>query len=338
MAGAAVGVGFAMWAVRAMIAMLPSARPALVFDPNPDAAVLGFTAAVAIAAALLLSLLPILNATRTDTSPMSKGGVHSTRRSLSGRVLIVVQLALSLVLLVGAGLFLGTIRNLKAADLGFHAESVTSFDVSFPRMVTPDRVEKGFDQIRQNLAVAPGVVTASYVWPRVHSSFRWSRGIKIDGPSATGGQKVFACGVSVGPDFFETLGMGLIGGRYLTAQDQTGTAMNTVVNQSFVRANFGSISPIGREILVDGSPAQTWTIVGVVPDAKHYGVRTKVCPTTYVPATQAPQANASVHRGLAAFWCGRTVGWRRRRVLFARRLVQWVEARRSSRCSRWKRL
>ena len=301
LAGAAVGVGFAMWAVRAMIAMLPSARPALVFDPNPDAAVLGFTAGVAIAAALVLSLLPILNATRTDGSPMSKGGVHSTRRSLSGRVLIVVQLALSLVLLVGAGLFLGTIRNLKAADLGFHAESVTSFDVSFPRTVTPDRVDQSYDQNRQNLATTSGVVTASYVWPSVYSSFRWSRGLKIDGQSTTGGQKVFACGVSVGPDFFETLGIGLVAGRFLTEQDQRGMAMNTVVNQSFVRANFGEVSPIGRQILVDGSPAQTWTIVGVVPDAKHYGVRTKVCPTTYVPATQAPQANAFSAQGAGSF-------------------------------------
>ncbi len=292
LAGAAVGVGFSMWAVRAMIAMLPSARPALVFDPNPDMAVLGFTAAVAIATALLLSLLPTLHATQPDTSMMSKSGVHRTGRSLSGRILIVTQLALSLVLLVGAGLFLGTIRNLKATDLGFHAESVTSFDISFPRTLTPDRVEQSYDQIRQNLASTPGVVTASYVWPSVYSSFRWSRGLKVDGQSATAGQKVFACGVSVGPDFFKTLGMGLVAGRLLTEQDQTGAALNTVVNQSFVRANFGGISPVGRQILVDGSPPQTWTIVGVVPDAKHYGVRENVCPTTYVPATHAPQANA----------------------------------------------
>ncbi len=77
--------------------------------------------------------------------------------------------------------------------------------------------------------------------------------------------------------------------------------MNTVVNQSFVRANFGGISPIGRQILIDGNPAQTWTIVGVVPDAKHYGVRTKVCPTTYVPATHAPQVNAFSAQGAGSF-------------------------------------
>jgi predicted permease len=301
MAGAAVGVGLAMWAVRGMIAMLPSARPALVFDPNPDAAVLGFTAVVAIGTALLLSLLPTMQATQTEASLMSKSSVRSAGRSLMGRALIVTQLALSLVLLVGAGLFLGTIRNLKATNLGFHPESITSFDVSFARTVTPDRVARGYDQIRKNLESAPGVMTVSYAWPSVYSKFRWSRGIKVDGTSP-GWSKSFACGVSVGPDFFETLGMGLKAGRFLNEQDQTGAALNTVVNQSFVQANFGSISPVGRQVVIDGFPtARTWTIVGVVPDAKHYGVREKVCPTTYVPAAHASSWNAFGGQGIGSF-------------------------------------
>jgi ABC-type lipoprotein release transport system permease subunit len=107
--------------------------------------------------------------------------------------------------------------------------------------------------------------------------------------------------MSVGPEFFETLGIGLVAGRYLNAGDQVSGTLAMVVNESFASAYFAGDSPLGRHVVVDGAPSQNWQIVGVVRDAKHYGVREKVCRTTYVPADRAPNSNAYSAQGAGSF-------------------------------------
>jgi predicted permease len=218
-----------------------------------------------------------------------------------GRALVAGQLALSLILLVAAGLFIGTIRNLKATDLGFRPERVTAFDVSFPRGTDSSQIRQAYAKTLDHLKNAPRVVAVSHVWPSVYNRSRWQRGVVVEGRPFLADQRDFACGVSVGPAFFEILGMSLVAGRYLDTRDQISAAPAMVVNESFASAYFAGASPLGRHVVIDGAPAQNWEVVGVVRDAKHYGVREKICRTTYVPARQAPQWNAYTAQGAGSF-------------------------------------
>jgi predicted permease len=299
--GAAAGVALATGAAKLLVAMLPRLGAPLNLDSSPDATVLGFTIAVAGITAILFGLLPALRASHTEADAKLKSGARVTGGSFVGRALVTGQLALSLILLVAAGLFLGTIRNLKATDLGFRPERVTVFDVSFPRGTDSRQIPQAYARILEHFKNAPGVIAVSHVWPSVFSRGRWQRGVKVEGRPFFANQRDFACGVSVGPEFFETLGMSLVAGRHLDTRDQMSDTPAMVVNESFASAYFAGVSPLGRHVVVDGAPLQNWEVVGVVRDAKHYGVRENVCRTTYVPAGQAPQWNAYTAQGLGSF-------------------------------------
>ena len=301
LSGAAAGMALAAVAARVLVAMLSGSSAPLTLDPRPGGTVLGFTIAVAGMTAVLFGLLPALRASRAGAGTNLRTGARVTGRSLGRRALVACQLALSLILLIAAGLFLGTIRNLKATDLGFRPERVTAFDVSFPRATDSRQLRLAYDRILNRLKNSPGVVAVSHVWPGVYSRFRWQRGVAVEGRPFLANQRDFACGVSVGPEFFETLGMGLVAGRYLNARDQVSAAPAMVVNQSFASAYFAGLSALGRHVVVDGAPSQNWEVVGIVRDAKHYGVREKVCRTTYVPAGQAPRWNAYTAQGAGSF-------------------------------------
>jgi predicted permease len=263
--------------------------------------VLGFTIAVAVLTAILFGLLPAWRASHHKNDTNLRIGTRASANSFVRRALVAGQLALSLVLLIGAGLFTGTIRNLKATDLGFRPERVTAFDVSFPRGTESGQIRGAYERILANLEGAPGVVAVTHVWPSVYSRGRWQRGVAVEGRSSSSNQRDFACGVSVGPEFFVTLGMSLVAGRYLDARDQTSAAPAMVVNESFAKSYLAGAPAVGRHVTVDGAPSQTWEVVGVVRDAKHYGVRENVCRTTYVPAGQAPQSNSYAAQGFGSF-------------------------------------
>ena len=273
LSGAAAGLALATAAAKVLVAMLPGSSAPLTLDSRPDGTVLGFTMAVAGITAVLFGLLPALRASRTGADANLRSGARVTGRSFVRRALVAGQLALSLILLIAAGLFLGTIRNLKATGLGFRPERVTAFDVSFPRGADSRQIRQAYARILDHLKNAQGVVAVSHVWPSVYSRLRWQRGVVVEGRPFHANERDFACGVSAGPEFFETLGMSLAAGRYLNARDQMSATPVMVVNESFASAYFAGVSPLGRHVVVDGAPSQNWEVVGVVRDAKHYGVR-----------------------------------------------------------------
>ena len=196
------------------------------------------------------------------------------------------QLALSLLLLIGAGLFLGTLRNLKRSDLGFRPEHVLTFDLSFPAGTSKDRLAHDYAQIKERLESHPGVIAASYAWPSIYEHGGWSIGVQAEGPALTPGADNEVGAISAGPGFFEAIGLRLLQGRYLNAQDVTDTPPVAVVNESLARSYFGNDSPISHRIRFPGRPPVFREIVGVVGDAKHYGVREKTWRMVYVPTRQ----------------------------------------------------
>ena len=285
LAGAAGGVLLAVWGTSLLVSMLPQSRLPLAFDFHPDSRVLGFTAAIAIASSLLFGLTPALRACQGGALALGSGQ-RTTGRSIGGRLLVAGQLALSLLLLVGAGLFLGTLRNLKRSDLGFRPEHVLTFDLSFPAGTAKDRLPQSYTQIKERLESHPGVIAACYFWPSIYDQGGWSVGIQAEGHPATPGEDNDVGAISAGPGFFEAIGLRLLQGRYLNAQDIAGKPPVVVVNQSLARSYFGNDSPIGRRIRFPGRPPVFREIVGVVGDAKHYGVREKTWRMVYVPGRQ----------------------------------------------------
>jgi predicted permease len=282
LSGAGCAVLFATWGTRLLVSLLPQPAVPLAFDLRPDLTVLGFTASVAIVTAILFGLGPALRGSSEVPETSLRGGQRITGSGLSGRLLLAGQLALSLPLLVGAGLFLETLHNLEKSDLGFRPEKVIAFDLSFPKGTSENRIRQAYTDIQRRLQSHTGVVVAGYSWPGIYEHGGWSNGVEVEGHVAAAGEDNEVGAIAVGPGLFESVGMGLLQGRHLNARDQAGNSPVVVVNESFARHYFGSDSAIGRRFKMAGE-TKAREIAGVVRDAKHYGLRERTWRMVYVP-------------------------------------------------------
>ena len=291
-AGALGGLALSSWGTRLLISFLPTPEVPLAFDLRPGSVVFGFTAAVAISTAILFGLVPAWRAGRNGADLSLRTAQRVTRTSFSGRFLVAAQLGLSLVLLIGAGFFILTLRNLRTADLGFRPDHVITFDLSFPKQTTEAHLRQVYPQIKQRLDSQPGVIVASYAWPSVYGRGGWSTGrIEVEGHRAAPGEDVEAGLIAAGPGFFHAIGLGLLQGRYLDARDEADKPPVALVNESFARYYFGAASPLGRHITLPQFPDTRREIVGVVRDARHYGVRDPIMRMIYLPTWTVKGAN-----------------------------------------------
>ena len=279
--GAFAGVLLSVWGTRVLVSLLPPPPVPTAFNLQPDIVVFTFTAAVAVATAVLFGLGPALRASREKPEMSLQGGRRVIASAWSGRLLLAGQLALSLPLLVGAGLFVETLRNLKSSDLGFHPENVVTFDLSYPKGTSQDRLRQACAEIKQRLESHLGVIVASY-GSGVYGDGGWDGSVDVIGNPSPGKDNDVGL-ISAGPGFFEAVGLGLLQGRYPTSEDQADKPPVAVVNESFARHYFGSTSAIGQRIKLGFEPQITREIIGVVRDAKHYGVRARVWRMVYLP-------------------------------------------------------
>jgi predicted permease len=282
LSGAFVGLLLSVWGTRVLVSLLPSSPLPMAFNLQPDFVVFGFSTGVAVATAILFGLGPALRASREKLEMTLHSGQRVIGSAWGGRLLLAGQLALSLPLLVGAGLFVETLHNLKSSDLGFHAENVTTFDLSYPKGTSDDRLHQACAEIKQRLQSHPGVIVASY-GSSVYGDGGWSSSVDVIGNPSPGKDNDVGL-ISAGPGFFEAIALGLLQGRNLNSQDQAEKPPVAVVNESFARHYFGSNSAIGQRIKLGFEPQVIREIVGVVRDAKHYGVRERVWRMVYLPA------------------------------------------------------
>jgi len=282
LSGAFVGLLLSVWGTHVLVSLLPTSPLPMAFNLQPDFVVFSFTAGVAVATAILFGLGPALRTSRENVEMSLHGGQRVTGSAWSGRLVLAGQLALSLPLLVGAGLFVDTLHNLKSSDLGFNAENVVTFDVSYPKGTSNDRLRRACAEIKQRLESHPGVTVASY-GSSVYGDGGWSGSVDVIGNPSPGIDNDVGF-ISAGPGFFKAIGLGLLQGRYLDSQDQAEKPPVALVNESVARHYFGSSSAIGQHIKLTGEPQIIREIVGVVRDAKHYGVRERVWRMVYLPA------------------------------------------------------
>ena len=289
-AGSALGMLVAKWGSALLVRQLATSTVAVVLDLGIDWRVLGFAVAAALVTAVLLGLAPAARLARLPESDVlrSQGrGVMGEPRTIARNALLVAQVALSLVLVVTAALFLRSFAALTSIPLGFEPDRLVVAGIDVRRAETsavslPARAER----IRDAVASVPGVASAALSYTTPLTNRGWNGAVRgPDGAPLDARQSVAWVNL-VSPGWFSTYGMRLIRGRDIGPQDGPGAESVTVVNEAFVRRFLSAQQPIGFR--VSGGPASgdRHTIVGVVSDAVYRSQRAGVPPTMYVPWAQ----------------------------------------------------
>ena len=294
--GAGLGLLFATWGGPILLVLLAQGRDPLPLDVRLDSQVLAFTAGVSLLTTLLCGLAPAFRATRLDLGVDLKENAATARGEIGAgrlggsKLLVAAQVALSLPLVLGAGLFVRTLINLQHQPLGFNPEQLLTFKVDPSNAGLKDApLLAAYARIQDRVRAMPGVrgVTTS----RLGLITGWvnNGSASVDGDTpATNPQTRRIHWNQIGPDFFETLGMRLLIGRGIDARDTATGPRVAVVNEAMAKRFFPGQYPIGKRFWFgrdrSGTPME---IVGVVRDAKYASLREPAPPTAYVPYTQS---------------------------------------------------
>ncbi len=275
--GGILGLVLAGWFSERLIALFLNGRPATV-SAAPDWRVFTFTAVAALLACVVAGLAPALHAVRFNVNPALKEARTPGSRWL-GRALVVAQLAISMILVVGATLFLRTLVNLYSVERGFNSDGVIVVNVRSSR---PYEAARGFAVQRETLARlrgTPGVLSASAAQVLPIGGGLWTRGLQVEGYTFRADESDSVGFNVVAPDYFKTVGTPLILGREFDDRDTGAAARVAIVNESFARYFFGDAQALGRRV---ASLNVTYEIVGVVRDAKYQNLRQPIMRTMYI--------------------------------------------------------
>jgi predicted permease len=301
-AGGALGLLFAMWSGRLLLGMLPQEQTPLLLDIGPDLRVLGFTLAVSVLTGLLFGLAPAWRATRpAATSALSHQRSHGWRASRlgPGKAVVVVELALAVQLLAGAGLFIATLRNLTTQDAGFERQHVLQVRINLDAAAYPRAQWAAvYEQVNARIAAVPGVTAASLVnRGLIETGLTRSGPVHFPGYTFQPGEDRQLSETYIGPDYFQAAGIPLRAGRVFNERDGSPSAQVAVVNEEVVHRYFAGRSPIGQRYSFGDSPEQI-EIVGVAADAKYNDLRQEFIPMAYYPWRQVMPArlNAAIIR------------------------------------------
>jgi len=291
--GALIGLSFARWGSQALVGQLSTTNTIIALDLTPDWRVLTFTTGLTVMTALLFGLVPALRARRLAPIEALKEqgrGLAGAGRRFLGSPLVVVQIALSLVLVVGAGLFMRSFAKLDTLDLGFDRDPVLLVHVNVQRSaVPPEQWGALFERLRDAAAAVPGVANAAVSPITPVSGMGWNDAFEFpDQPGlAERDRMVFMNAVT--PGWFGTYGTRLLGGRDFTADDRVGSPKVAIANQAFVDKFMKGHSPLGRGAQPNqrpGHPRPAFEIVGLVENVAYRSVREPAPPTIFVPMAQ----------------------------------------------------
>jgi predicted permease len=302
LAGGALGLLFALWSSRLLVGMLREGQTPVALEVAPDLRLLGFTLAIAILTGLLFGLAPAWRA----TNPAINGALNHERargrrtpRLEPGRVVVVAEVALSVQLLAGAGLFIWTLHNLTSVDAGFARQNVLQIRVNVDAARLPnEQWTNVYEQITSRVAAVPGVTAASLVnRGLMESGMTRSGPVNYPGYTFKEGESRQLAETYIGPDYFKAAGIPLRMGRFFNERDGSPSAQVAVVNEELVRRHFAGRSPIGQRYGFGDTPNQI-EIVGVVADAKYNDLRQESIPMAYYPWRQVMPArlNAVIAR------------------------------------------
>ena len=257
-------------------------------SPAPSLQVLGFAFLLSLVTGIVFGVAPAWITSHSDPAEALRGAGRSTRdrSSLARKALVAVQVALSAILLTGAGLLTQTLRNLENQRFGFETEGRVIVRVN-PALAgyKPEKLYGLYQQLQQRLPQIPGVISASY---SIYSPMRgdnWSLGIHIEGHPSD--ERIGASFDRVGPHYFETIGTRLLRGRVIGGEDTPTSRQVAVINETFARKFFSKEDPMGKHFgMGDASNSGDLEIVGIVADAKYQDAREPAYPTFFMPFLQ----------------------------------------------------
>jgi predicted permease len=294
LAGAAAGILLAQWADTLLLQMVSrgsTGRETVQVNLRPDARMLAFTLGVAVLSAILFGLIPALRATRLDLSPILKStaggttGENANRRLPATKVLVIAQVAISLVLLVAAGLFVHSLSKLSEVNLGYKPENLLLFQVDGAAGGYKGAANLRFQQeLLEKLSAIPGVRAATLSSNGLFSHSESADPISVEGYSPRSDEKPNSRMDHVGPGYFSTVGIPVLIGREIAPQDSGNGPRVAVINKTFAEHFFGETNPIGKKVqdVYPGNPQEV-EIVGVVADAKYNNLREKTPTRIYAP-------------------------------------------------------
>ncbi len=287
-AGAVIGIGLASVFSRTVVKLLSTDTDPFYLAMNNDWRVLSFTAFMAVSTCLLFGLAPAFRASRTEPGSVLKSGgrgmTMGRQRFAFQQALVVSQIAFSLVLLVGALLFVRSFWNLMTMNPGFRESGILRVYVNFRRLdLPPERYEIFKHDLLEKIRTIPAVESAATSTHVPLDGSTWSLGVRYG--SAEGSSK-FSW---ISPGYFSTMQIPFVSGRDFTDRDTLQSPAVLIVNETFVRRFFGDSNPLGKTIRTNAEPHYPETeyeIVGVVKDTKYGGLREEIPPTAFVPAQQ----------------------------------------------------
>ena len=299
--GGALGVLFALWIKNGLLLVTEwGGREMGELNPQLDLRVLAFTLGLSFLTGIIFGILPAIRATNLDLTPTLKDTGRSSSaigRSWLSKSLVVVQVSVSVLLLIGAGLLIRTLRNLEHVETGFNAQNVLLFDVN-PGMLgyKDEKLVALYEQAFKHIEAVPGVQSVTFSRNALLSFGANTSSVYLPGEIGPDGKprgdesKVH----TVRENFLSTMEIPLLMGRHLTAQDDVRAPRVAIVNQSFAKLHFPNESPIGKRFSFGTENLNEIEIVGLARDAKYTSQRDEIEPTVYQSWRQAPPRTNSM--------------------------------------------
>ncbi|MFN0102687.1 MAG: ADOP family duplicated permease [Bryobacteraceae bacterium] len=282
-AASALGILIAIQAQQVLAAFFAEGNNMILLDLSINGRLLLFTLTVSALTGLAFGLLPAFRAAAADRGSRSVTGNRGTLRL--GRALVILQVALSMVLLSGATLFIRSLRQLESVDLGFIREGTLTMEIAPERQLNGTPEWLGLQsEILERVGRMPGVAGVS--WSTMSPMSGRDRGVLLDVPGTPSDKRIHV--ISVSPEYFETFGVSILQGRRFTARDNGTAPKVAILNEAAARFYFGTASPIGERVKFEiprNLPA--YEIAGVVKDAKHRSLREQPTRFIYFPIPQS---------------------------------------------------
>jgi putative ABC transport system permease protein len=284
LAGGAVGILLAAWAVPALLAMSPpDIRDFTAIGLNRD--VLAFSVAASLLSGVLFGLAPALHASRASLNEALKEGERGSTGTHGGTrsVLVVSEVGLSLILLIGSGLLVKSFVRLMQVDPGFDSARLLVFQVGLPPASIPSQQDDFYRQVVQRLQFLPGVQSAGAVSRLPLAGGNSDRSFQLPGSDQSYQADIRVCS----PSYFQAMGIPLLKGRLFEERDARSSALVAAVNEALARTVFPGQDPIGKYILDFGPQLDKIQIVGVIGNVRHVGLETAPRPEVYLPFGEA---------------------------------------------------
>ena len=306
-AGAALGVLLASWSASLLLGYFVTPESPTAVSADADARILAFTAAVAVLTAVVAGIVPAFRSTSVDIAPTlkSSGGAVVNEQPNLRKTLVVAQVALSFLLLIGAGLFLRSLDNLLRLDMGFRTSRTLVFSFDLERSGYRAGPARTFAKtLLDTLNTTPGVSSSAYAFVGLLGGGGWGMGFTVEGYRPPAGESAGSMVNAISPGFFKALGIPLVAGREFSLRDdgvepapEGWPYRVAVVNQVFANRYFKGANPIGRHIGIGDNPgtATPIEIVGVVRNTNYMAVREDPRPQVYFPYLQTTIAGVTTY-------------------------------------------